>query len=295
MNKYEFTLDNLILALNGSVPEKECEKYFRIWDNLRINGEDLVSRLDSHLSERENNFIEIFPSIIAATEEFFHPDFNSHENKTYKHIMPIIVALYDLLLSLRSSYRQKSAISCGMIARAIFEARVNLAEILNNPDVFAPQFTRYKEVARYWNEYRSLDNPTPADQQALSSKLASYPEWYHNEWKEMKKKRDMWTGIPGDTLRQMAIRNGLEDDYKAVYKNTSAFVHISPLLGNYYSVHGKGPLANEKGVFEMTFIGLSNYLEAYVLALKVVGLNADLAHSLNIPLTIMSNDNFSKI
>lgn len=43
--------------------------------------------------------------------------------------------------------------SCSVIARALFEARVNLAEISRDPNKFSEQYTRYKEVAKLRREH----------------------------------------------------------------------------------------------------------------------------------------------
>lgn len=70
----------------------------------------------------------------------------------------------------------------------------------------------------------------------------------------------------------MAIRNNLENEYKTLYSTTSMFVHISPLLNNYYSVQGYGPLCNEKGVFQISYLGLAQFIEAFTSALRIVNM-----------------------
>jgi hypothetical protein len=81
----------------------------------------------------------------------------------------------------------------------------------------------------------------------------------------------------------MAQRNNLDKEYDTLYKNTSKFVHISPLLSNYYSVNGNGPLSKEQSVFELSFVGISQHVESFCLALEIIGLDTDMAKgSLNV-------------
>lgn len=261
------------------VPPKECEPYFNTWDKLKQNGDQLISKLEKHLSTLNGDLEEAFPSLIAATEEWFNPKFNVHNDPNYEHITPIIISMYDILLSLKRAYSSKSAMSSAILTRVLFEAKVNLAEISQNPNIFAPQFTQFKDVARSWNEYRTgvIDQPT------LISEIQKRPLWYDSDWQTMKNKRDSWRAISRDTVRDMAQRNNLDNEYDTLYKNTSKFVHISPLLSNYYSVNGNGPLSSEQAVFEMSFIGISQYIEAYCLALGIIGLDTDMANgSLNV-------------
>lgn len=281
----EISLKALQDHLEGDVPLEECEEFYKLWDLLRLNGSDLLGKLERYILTLPQDFSQAFPSVVAATEEWFHKEFNSHKNPYYQDISPVVVALYDLLLSLKRSYEHKSAISCAMITRSLFEARVNLAEIERDSKLFAPQFTKYKEIARNWNEYQK----NVIDQKEIISRLCNYPEWYDADWKTLKSKVGCWTGVPGDNVREMAKRNNLEPEYIALYKTTSAFVHISPIISNYYSIQGNGPLCSEQGVFEMSYLGLAQYIECYSLALKIVGLNPEeMLGSLKIPLLLFA-------
>ncbi|HXH74068.1 MAG TPA: DUF5677 domain-containing protein [Bacteriovoracaceae bacterium] len=283
------SLSELQLALKDKVQPEECEHYYNIWEELQKNGDQLLVRLEKHITSLPKELSKAFPSVVAATEAWFDPSYNEHNNPHYKAISPIVVALYDLLLSLKRAYEHKSAITCGIITRSLFEAKVNLAEISRNPEQLVPQFTRFRDVAKFWNEYKNGS----LKKEDIIQQLQSYPQWYDNDWKVLKKKGENWTGVASDNIRQIATRNNLEDEYKSIYKITSAFVHISPLLSNYYSVQGNGPLCNEQGVFEMGFIGLGQFIEAFGSAQQIIGLDSSVTYgSLNIPLTIFSHRNF---
>ncbi len=167
------TLPAVQAALAGKCSPEQCIEPFEAWDKLRKNGETLLGQLESFMAKQQNDFSEAFPSVVAAIEEWFHPDFNHHKNENYDHISPIMVALYDLLLSLKKSYENKSAFSCAILTRSIFEMRVNLAEIFSNPDVLSKQFSKYKIVAKDWHEYRT----NLIDQSTLRTRLQAFPEW----------------------------------------------------------------------------------------------------------------------
>jgi hypothetical protein len=291
MKYLEISLEMLQNTLEGSASSDSCKAYFDEWSRLKTNGRELLNRLDKHLSNQDNYFSQFFPSFISATESWFHEGFSGRSNQNYNLISPIVVAMYDLLISLKRSYENKSAVTCGMITRAIFEARLNLCEMSKDPDRNATQYTKFKDVARLWNEYRSIENPSNEDIEGIKLKLKNYPEWYDTDWKTMKSKRNSWTGISNDNMQKMAKRNELEDEYEALYKITSLFVHVSPLLSNYYSVHGNGPICNEKGVAELSYIALSHYNNALKSALDVIAQDADLVFgALNVPLIILARE-----
>lgn len=288
MNKYDFTLEELKKVMDGKASVDEIEKFYKTWSAFKNDGENILEGLESHLVKLDNNFSKAFPSAITAIESWFGENFPGKANKNYAHISPIVVAIYDLLLSLKRSYEHKSAMSCSVITRALFEARVNLAEISREPDKFSEQYTRYKEVAKIWHENKQQI----IDEETLLLRLKNFPEWYDSNSRKLKNKRKSWTGIENDTISAMANRNNLEQEYKTLYSTTSMFVHISPLLGNYYSVQGYGPLCNEKGVFQISYLGMAQFIEAFVSALRIIGMkqSEEIYGILNIPLTIISGD-----
>lgn len=166
------------------------------------------------------NFSNAFPSAVNTIESWFSDKFPGKTHGNYSHISPLVVAIYDLLLSLKRSCEHKSAMSCSVITRALFEARVNFAEITRDPNRFSEQFTRFKEVAKFWNEFSN----NLIDQNTLISQIKIYPEWYDSSWKKMKAKRKSWTGIENDTISAMAnIRSHL-------LKKQKIFIEIRELL-----------------------------------------------------------------
>ncbi len=284
----EVTLEKFIELIDGQFTNEECEKYYIIWEGFNKDGQKLLDSLSKYLQSIPQSLSLFFPAPVAVTEMWFDKNFPACQSENYKKVSPIAIALYDLLLSLKRSYEAKSAISCALITRTILEARINLEIINQDPHNLLLQFETYKEVARLWNEYKT----EKISQSEVHERMKSYSIWYDEDWKTLKKKISSWTGVENDNLARMSERVGLSGEYESLYRLTSKFTHISPLIGNYYSVNGNGPVCSEQGTVNLVFSGLTQYFESLASLWKIVSLDHEEIYiSLHIPSWIYVKEN----
>lgn len=281
---YDFSLGAFQRTFKGEFKPEEFIGSHEDWSRYIEKGKKLVENLDAHINIKTNgNYLDVFYSVIQGYEEWFYEGFPQKKHENYSHIAPIMICLYDMLLSLKRAYISRSATNSSIITRTIFEAMITLTEISNNPVQLSKQFTRYKRVAQMWHEYKN----EVLDKDKLKALMKSYPEWYDEDWKTMKSKSETWTGIKRDTIFNRAIRTNHQESYEYFYRSASAFTHVSPLISNVYSIQ-YGPVAKEKAVFTISYIGLNFLIHSLEYACKIVEHETDAITKLRLPFAVIS-------
>ncbi len=253
---------------------EELRGVFGRWESYDSQGKRVIDGLSPFLSKQVHTIDYFFPVYFGAIENLFSnkslkKQFNSNEKKLYS----VKLALYDSLLNLHRSYRQKSSMGCSAFARIIFEARVNLQVIEQDPEKNCKLYSDHKQILTWWHEYKSIENPSEDDRNKLREKLKKHPTWYDENWKVMKKKGEWWTGDKDESLRDMAKRTGASYEYNVEYVINSKFSHVSPLLENYYLSTGNSPICNEHNLIQIVAPALNSFSEAIKSLYNIIGLD----------------------
>ena len=271
--KKPFKFEEVLEALNDNNKEDALREFFEFYEKLNACGLDILEHIDNYFNKESSDLENVFPSFVYSTEYLLHKNTDKITNTNYKFIQSFIVALYDSLLNLINVYHGKSAMGCASFGRIIFEARVNLEYISKEPDKNSRLYSVYKRVAVLWHEYHLLENPTEEDRKSLKSKLYNFPDWYDETWNVLKRKGQTWTGRANFDLRNMCMDVGLEDEYKANYKINSKFIHVSPLLENYYKANGGTLICKEKHLINIVYPALEHYVYAIGSLYDIIGLD----------------------
>lgn len=202
--------------------------------NLQLYWEDVSKRFDKHLQKLQN------PSAIAFAKDcfaYFSFITEDHQEKAKKHysllayIHPLIVELHDLLRSVYICQANLLLASSACNLRTIFEIRCNLKFIYehNNPEEMCKRFNDYAEyealIIRKYSAH--LTQPEEGEEENI---LKKHPYW----GKDGKLKNHVeWHGQNFKYLACDII--GLKDEYIDIYKNSSKFVHGSPVVRNAYA------------------------------------------------------------
>ena len=269
IDKSKITYEDFIKILPIEAVGDESKEYFTKWQELNSHGDKLIGAYSAFIEANINDLDIVFPPLISLIEKLFDDSVKSHS--LYIYLTPLVLSIYDLTLSLRSSYQIKSSIGCSNINRQSLEHLVYTTEILTNPDANAKNYYKYKNIEVILHEYWKGE----IDKKEYVKRVKLHPHWFDEDFKEMKKKVKSWTGKPGDNLLEMAKRNNLQKEYDESYRMTSKFTHLSPLMVNYYQVNGGRIVSNEDGIANLVFPSTHYLKDSLINLYKLLGLDSN--------------------
>lgn len=269
IDKTKITYEDFIKILPNEAVGDESKEYFIKWQELDSHGDELLRVYSAFVEGNINDLDIIFPPLISLIEKLFDQSVKSHS--LYNYLTPLILSIYDLTLSLKSSYQIKSSIGCSNINRQSLEHLVYTTEILSNPEANSKTYYNYKNIEVILHEYRKRE----INKEEYVNRVKLHPHWYDDDFKEMKKKVKTWSGKAGDNLLEMAKRNNLQQEYDESYRITSKFTHLSPLMVNYYQVNGGRVISNEYGIANLVFPSTHYLKDSLINLYKLLDLDSN--------------------
>ena len=226
---------------------------------------DLGPRLRAHIDRNRNGVVENALMHGLALFSFVQdtmPTAASRNRKILEQTGIMVVLVHDVLRGLWAAQTELSPVAVAALFRTAMETRCNFLFISRSatPDRYASLYARYFDVERVLHEIHrplgGLSMLSPAEDARIRRDC---PEWFQPNGKVI----DHWTADRDlKSLKKLAGKVGLENEYHLFYGLGSKYIHGSSLLTNLYSRQGQlGAIANPAHCSQMSLLAVKTCID----------------------------------